>query len=561
MTQGILTPAPAFVQWRTFGWLQLNTGRLSEYWQDVIRRDPYLRNVVMVIELALGGTQGTRTVRISTVPVNSISSQLGSNHDALPYLIAEPEMTLMYTFGNGTSAARSIAFTLSNRILDAADFVLRGYSLAGVAEVSLEPIDRQSDYDQRLVLMRGDLAGGVNFGALVGISEEVVDLEVVDPKESVQTKLPPWVVGASRFPDANVTGQGDRIPIVFNGFNKIPAVRITDNAVGSNTFIFAERHGYTVVSVFVNGIVRLSGDVVYGFTTVEATDQTGVNYSGIQFTVGATVWVDSDAVHVTVTRPDDLGPVEIVRRIVEQYSAIGVDGTHPSLFSDAAARFPVNNTFPKVLINTASGAGDVPALSWIEDGFLASFPMLSMVWEGGAYGPVLTDFRTSPLASWESGASPLMDRIGLVEETPKSDIFNEFVIRYEYDSFLDAFGKVAVRGADNSDLCKYSQRMNGERHAPVIESPYIQDDAMATYILDWMVEHHALPSYLVSYFAMPRIVHEYRRGDTILLTDEEFGWTKERATIEGFQLKRGRAVVTFRVWLRFLDFGGAALSL
>lgn len=557
--QGFLDPAPAFVVWKTFSWLHLNSGRLSAYWQEIIKRDPYMRNVAMVIELALGGPQGTRTVRISTVTVRSVSGKLGTNHDALPHLIAEPELTFDYTFGDGTSAAKSAAFTLSNRVLDAADYVQRGYSLAGVAEISLEPIDRVSDYDRRLVLLRGDLAGGVNFGALQGVSNEIVDLEVVDPKESVQTKLPPWVVGGSgRFPDANITGQGKRIPIVINGYQHIPAVRTTDTTTGENTFVFAQGHGFTVTSTLVNGAIKPLGDATYGHSVVELTDETGLLYSAINFTNVATVWVNSDSVHVTCTRADNLGPVDVVRRIVEEASAIGIAGAHPGLFAHAAARFPVVSP-PSVLIN-ASGDSAPSATGWIEDAFLASFPMLSMVWEGGAYGPILTDFRTSPLADWVAGSAPLMDREGSVQETPKGEIGNEFVLRYDYDPLLDSFGSVVIRGADNSDLCKYSLRMFGERHEPEMESVYITNDSQAAYVIDWLVEHKALPSYLVSYVAMPRVVHERIRGDTILLTDSELGWVKERATIQSMTLRRGHCVVTFRVWLRYLDYGAGAMS-
>ena len=105
-----------------------------------------------------------------------------------------------------------------------------------------------------------------------------------------------------------------------------------------------------------------------------------------------------------------------------------------------------------------------------------------------------------------------------------------------------------------------SQQLIGERHAPVIESRFVTSDDEAAFILDWMVDHMALPSYYVEFKALARIFLENRRGDTIDLTSDEFGWVLQPATIERMTYRRGLCIVGLRVWTRYMDLGGAAAS-
>lgn len=552
---------PAIRRWAALGWQQ-QQGRLTAYWRSVLDRDPLLLDAVMVIEMVFGGYSGGGTVvRVATVPVRSVSMITGNRHDAQPKLMDEPELSMTYTMGQGSSAARSLALSLDPALINPVALISRGLPLAGVAEVSLEHLDSNggSDHDRRLVLLRGDIDGSVRFGASTGPNREVMEVEIVDPRTSVSTKLPPWVLDAERFSAIHPSAVGARIPLVYNSFPGIPAQRITSTITGTNRFLYAYGAGYGTPTVMVNGVVVLTGDLVYGWTAEEGNDAFGEGYSYIQFTVAATTWEDSDSVNVTTTRADGLGIVEIIRTVLEQHSALGIDGTSASLFAEAAARFPLVSE-PQVLINGASGASAATCLEWIEGGYLTALPMLSMVWEGGAYGPILTDHRLSPIANWVAGALPLIDRISLAEETAKSEIQNDFVLRYGYNAIEDIYSKVATRNATNSDVCAYSQELFGRIDSDPIEAPYFADDSLAEYVLDWLVEHRSVPSYLVQYEASASVIVEYRRGDTISLTDPELGFSKTSATIEAISYRRGRVQITLRVWLRYMDLGGSAVS-
>jgi hypothetical protein len=564
--QGELQIAQSIERWSSFDSARQSGGRLPVYWRDILNADPYMRNVVMVIELVFGGGFGVSPIRVSTNPVRSLSGLAGSRHDAVAVLMGEPDFTQEYVVGQGTSTARSVSLTLDPRLVNPAELIARGMILAGIGEVSLEPIDRESDHDRRYVLLRGDMGGGVRFGAVVldDKGREVIDVEIVDPKETVGTKLPPWVVDDDRFDTGvHISAQGERTPLVVNGYQRIPAVRITTTSPGEQSFIFAWGDLWavdTTTGVTVNGVEKTSGDATYGWSQIATTDEKGIVYSYIRFTNAATVWADSDAVHVTTTATDPLrNIVQVIRHVVEQFTPLGVDGANAQLFADAGARLPLELR-PQILVNGASGNAAASATDWIETGLLQSYPMLSMIWEGGGYGPIYTDFRTEPLAEWKVGTFPLLDRALLVQEIAKSEMFNEFVYRYDFDPILNVFQKVLVRGAENSGVCEYSRQLIGERHADPIESIYVTDEDEAQFVLDWLVDHKALPSYLVEYEALPRILLEYRRGDTITLTDDQFSWDREPATIEKMTYRRGRVVVGIRVWVRYMNMRGAASS-
>ena len=251
--------------------------------------------------------------------------------------------------------------------------------------------------------------------------------------------------------------------------------------------------------------------------------------------------------------------VMVAQAILSDFSAVGSQGLHPRLFADADAKL-AGMGLPKVLINGSDSGSAANALDFVETGLLASYPMVSMVWEEGAYGPVVTDFRTMPVAKLVAGAVPLLDRVSLITTSQMSEIFNRFTLKYAYDSFADTYSKVVIRDRTNSGLCEYSEDNIGRRDHDMIESPYIQDDATANAVIDWLVAHKSLPSYLVEYEALPVAFFTLRRGDTVLLSDDEFSWTDQRATVEQIEYRRGYCKVTLRVWVRYVDLGGAAYS-
>ncbi len=551
--QGDTRTHAALLKWRRWGFVDQSRSRVSQYWNDKIRADPYLRDVHMVIALVFG--DGT-TIRVATEDIESVSIRDTTTHDALPLLMGEPDLPHTYHFGDGTSAGRSLTFTLNTELIKPSELIRRGHALAGYGEVSLEVPN--GDYDERLVLIRGDMTGEVRFGA----NKEAIEIEITDPKESVDTRLPPWVIDADRFSGVHETAVGERTPIVINGFDAIPCPRVNSVSTLAD-FLFAYGHGWVLGEVRYNGtVVPDAGNTQHDL--IETEDDFGIPVSIVRFTQAAffSGLQDSDAVHVSTTHTTERRHVvDVIRRIVEEFTPLGRDGVHDQLFTEARAK--IGETLverPKVLVNKAGGSGSTNALQWIEQGYLDSFPLISMVWRDGRYGPVVTDRRAAPVADLEVGTGMLVDRVALISETPKSAISNDFVLRYDYDIILDQYRSVLQRNQSNSSLCSWSVGEFGERTHDVIESPYIHDDALASLVIDWLVEHLSIPSYFVVYEAYAPLFLRLRRGDTVKLTDAEINFNGDRATVESLNYRRGRCEVMFRVWPGLLDLGGAALS-
>lgn len=554
---------PAFLRWSFLDGLR--AARVPSGWAPVLARDPMLRRVAMVFDLVLGG----QTVRISSAPIRSVSSRTGVRHDAVPAILEEPSLAAVYTLGSGQSAARQLDLTIDVGPISPMAIIRAGGMLVGLAEVSLEPTDTENDYEDRLVLLRGDV-GSIVFGAIRSPraggrtpDRETATLQIVDPRDSMVAILPPWTVSSDRFSGLPDQAIGTSIPLVLNSGKATPTIRLTTATTGSNSFLVGLGDLDVVAAaneVYINGVSAFGGADAWVAETLE--DEQGLTYTQIRFTNGARAWDDSDAVHVNSSALDELDrehPVDVIRRVVERYSPIGRQGVNPSLFAAAAARYPSGLGAPRVLIN-ASGSSSGSVLDWIESGFLASYPMISMVWSRGGYGPILTDSRAEPIARFTVGAFPIFDRVSMVTESPKRELVNRVQIRFSYNPMRDTFAGVVTRSPSNSSICETSRMLVGPREAQPIDSVFIADRDTAEYVADWIVQHRALPSYLVEYDASPQAFLMYERGDTVALTDDEFGWVDERATIEAIVYARAKCSITLRVWLRYLDVGSAASS-
>jgi hypothetical protein len=81
---------------------------------------------------------------------------------------------------------------------------------------------------------------------------------------------------------------------------------------------------------------------------------------------------------------------------------------------------------------------------------------------------------------------------------------------------------------------------------------------VAEAVVDWLVDHTSLPSYRVDYTTSTWVLLHLQRGDTVLLNDPEFGWSKQRATVESITYTPASCVLGLRVWARYYDLGGGS---
>ena len=552
----------------------------------------YYSEVFMVVEVVLGAQANGLRIRLATEPLYVRDGILTTSPDysAIAGMLEEPPITAAYSLGEATSQARSFAFGfLPTADFDLPSLIANGLIPHGIAEVSLQYRRFDGSYTQyteRMVICRGVVSGMTFGGRYPGKTQtgdritrgvEVVQFEVVDPRDIVQTWIPPYMVDGDggRFAMPHPSAVGQRLPIIYNGYPNIPAVRVTRyisiivSGTSNNTFVFAVGDGHAVDTadgVRVNGV---SGDAVYAWTQQTVTDTQGIVYSAIYFDTDSAPpgqfddWKDGDTVQVTVTRPgpaSQLTLLQIVQDICVRYTNIGLQGLNLRLFAESETKLSQGIGNPQVLLNGSDSSSAANALDFIESGLMKSYPMVSMVWEDGGYGPIVTDYRGRPVGSFVAGAVPILDRVSEVQTSNVSDLYNGFIIRYNYDPLLNAYSGFVSRDRTNSDVCAYSETLVGRRDFEVLESPYITDESTANFIADWLVAHYAIPSYLVEYEALPVAFFNLRRGDTILLTDDEFSWTEQRATIEATEYRRGYCKLTLRVWARFLDFNGSAFS-
>ncbi len=542
-------------------------GRVNSVWKSIINNDNILKNVKMVIDIRIGTEEGGKQIRISGQPIeliNTLGAQNLESYAAIPLMQEEPEISNTYQTGNATSSARSLSISINPSLIDPAALIQKGLFLCGFAEVSLA-VDGL-EWMHRHVVIRGDLSGGVSFGGRRKDGTfSTMDFEVVDPRETTASKLPNWVMDIGRFTTLFTGSLGQVYPIIVNEYPYVPAVRVTSASNGNNSFIIS--HGtsdlVSLLSTYVNGEPVSPSDPNYPHNISSDLDNYGVEYSMVQFTSSmGTVWEDSDSVYCEVNKLNqDLSIIGVIRELLEKYSSFGIQGLEPVLFSDAEAKVPYGIGNPRVCINGSGSSSQATSISYIESSYLESYPMVSMIWERGGYGPIVTDFRTTAITHFVSGQHPIFDRASLVQESDKASICNEFVLKYNYNAMLDQFESVIIRSPDNSGLCSYSRTMFGYRSSSPIESLTIFDDATASYVINWMVAHQSLPSYYVEYEGAPTLFFKMRRGDTIELTDEEFGWDRESATIEKMTYRSGRTLIGLRVWYRYMDLDGSAYTI
>lgn len=510
---------------------------LSPQWVEALQKDPHLRQARITIDLVFGGDH---LVRLATDLVVVTSATTGDVKVYLPQLMEEPEIEWSYTPGEGAAEVRSVSFTVHPELVKPKDIIARGRMLAGYGEVCLQLPG--GDHDQRIVFLRGEMTGGIDFGS----DKEEIEIELSDPKLTADLTVPPWITDTERFTSLPEEWSGFRFPIIFNGYTGVECIRVTDSTTSPN-WLVCYGHGFTVDAVYVNSEARASGDAGTPWGQDDETDGLGTKYTEIDFSAGSYTWEEGDSVHADVTAGETLDLIGIIQALVEKFSVLGFQGSNPFMFSRARAKIP--RLTPNVIIDGSSASDSSGVLTFIESTLLLSFPMISMGWEDGRYGPIVTDARRNlPVAELIAGQRPLIDRTAGPIETAKEDLLNYFTLQYGYDPISSSYTGVATRHPGNDAICRYSRDNVGARHDDTLESPFIRTAEQANYVIDWMVFHLALPSYYVEWIGFPWLFHVLKRGDLVWYTDPDFGWTAERATVKTLAYQRGQVTLGIQVW-------------
>jgi len=537
-----------FSLWAGPGEVDNPAGRVSQVWRDAMVEDPDLTDTHMVVELVLGNG---RRFRLATAQLGSTNA-LGDARDVAPALMEQATITNTYDIDRGSSGARSVGVECPASFIDPVKQISRGMPLAGFGEVSL--LRDGMSWHNRRVILRGDMAGGVSFGALRkgadqlrwngqpssdNVSGELFECKLQDPRDSANVIFPPYVVDSSSWDAPHSGSVGRPYPIVYGRFT-VECPRVSDSAVAPD-FIAALGHNHSIGAVYRNDVALAIG---VDYTVEYSTDNDGISVTLISALPGS--WADTDRVTAEVrplvaTDPDpDL--FDVIRDLLQRYHPAGHQIISPQLFADAEAK--VGGKRPvSLLVNTRSSL-----LSFIEEGLLEDYPMLTMVWDGGRYGPVLTDFTAPPRIHLEVGTSLLRFRLGGRSESPKNQAFNQFQIRYAFDNHLDDFSASVSAGPTTHTVCDASSQAMGPRVDDVRESVTFRDPVTAGWVLDWLVAHKTLPTYYTEYGGSSSLFFLLRRGDTVQLTDGDMKLSAATATVEKLVYERGFVRIGLRVW-------------
>lgn len=524
-------------------------GGWQQAWETYLKGDAKMRDVLVVFDLIVGG--GKRIRMAAEEGSWDFTDPSGASKERIavePWIVSEPEIEQSYTFGSGSSSARSFGITIETLHFDPWELVQRyGRFLAGWGEIAL--IGPGMDWSDRLIVMRGDMTGGVSFGA----TRERMDVKLADPKLTADLGVTEYVTDSDRFSDIPDSGVGQRFPLAINSPPATPIIRVTDTA--PPTFLVCYGHECDVSAVYVDGESYATSSTVYPWSVQYLFDGLGTPYTGVVFTAGTGAWEDNTTVYA------DLAPrstsrsrnvVETIRYLAEEWSILGPIGVNDEVFARALAKVQSVSGNPGIYINGSGDDDATGALDYIESTICGSFPMISMAWQVGGYGPVLTDRRRPAVAKWTVGQAPLQKRVGDWTESAKENLYNWFTVRYGYDPLNDTYAGVVTRNPDNSLLCRLSEEQTGPRDMDPLETTLISDSSTAEWVADWLVAHYTIPSYTADYLADPDVILKYRLGDNIDLVDTEiYGCSDSapvRATIEKISYKRGSCTVGLRLW-------------
>jgi hypothetical protein len=515
-------------------------------WRDAEARDPRLPTAQWCVDLRLGSA----VVRIATGTVR-LRDVTGASRIYTTGLFEDLEIEESYEPGS-SPGARSFPLAIPNRMVDALAQIQAGNMLAGEAEVFLA-IDG-SAYEDRLVVMDGDVTGGVSFGVL---ESSVVRTSVSDPRNTAALPITPFLIDANRFTAAATSTIGQRYPLVFGDADGVAAALVSYNAAtgAARALVCVPTNGAVVSAVYVNGEEKLAADVEFAWESAIMLDALGGQYLGVQFTgVGTWAWAGDESVTVDVTGAADQYLHQCVRGLLEGFTTLGRRRINYDLIGEIVARLGAVKT--RLYVN-GSGAGTATtAIGAIEGRLLESFPMLSMVTTDGRYGPVVTDARAATRANLVRGVE-LIDRAAEIEESDKDDLKNGFTILYAYNADTDAYDGVATRTPETSILLSRSSEAIGVRYADPIEAPEIEDDDVAGYVIDWLVYHTSMPSYYVEYSLPLATLLRLRLGWNIALTDDQLGLEGVTAVIVKRVLGRPLARIGFRIYWPSLAGVGA----
>ena len=534
-------------------WSKLPSSGLNEYWNEKLEEDQNLTKAYITIDIIFGGNN---RFFISTQPISTTDGN-GNIYQYIPLLQEEPSINSEYSIGTADPSQRSFSISFDGRLLEPMSVVMGGDSLAGIAEISIQYDG--GNYDNRYIIMRGDMTGGVGFGA----DEEIVTTEIIDPSFTSDKIIPENFCTFQTIPTIPDSYVGHRYPVIYDSYPHVPCIA-TSSTEYAPTFLVCAGHEHVVNKIYINGIETPSTDHDRGWKAYHSYDRLRNPVTVVRFTNSSITWESGDTVYADITRKDkkEGNLIEIIKKIIIHGSLITEAGLDADLFGRAEQK--LNSLKAKCLINGSGETDTARTLEYVQSTLCASFPMVSFTFTGRGYGPIVTDRRNEFIVlNLTARQGLLYDRASDLQESSKSEIRNSFTLKYGFDSVDNNYKRIITRDETNSALCKISKEKFGEYQGDVLESVVIYDDSVATQVIDWMVSHYTLPSYDIEYAGAAALKFLLNLGDNIRLTDSKLGISNALGTITRIEYGKGQVVIGIKLWLLYenigssISFGGA----
>ncbi len=527
----LLAPSKIAETWKR--WDSGSRQRYSAYWQSIAQADPTLSRVYVTVELVFGDGS---TIRLARAPITTTSGKSGDVYAWSQGLIEEPSVSSDVQVGSQSAGARSVSLSLPAGLVDANAILANGGILAGIGEVCWQ-VDG-GDYDKRLVLLRGDISGGVAFGT----TTEQMQIRISDARLTSSLLVPQTVLDTTRWDEAGEDAIGKRYPLVLNGYPYIPCIRVISSTPHPTYLICEDGRDMQINAMYQNGTSAPA------YTETDTNDLLGTQVLNAAFTAGT--WVDTDSVYADISLVDtarSMSAIQTIEALLRGYTSMGINALNPEMFGIADAAMP--GYAPKILIN-ASGEATVNILEFVESSLLPTFPMIHMAYDGRGLGPVVIDHRQEASAVMEAGVD-LIERLSLYTEVSKEDLYTSYSLRYNFNAMNNEWGGAIARDTHTDGACSVTRdRIGGERPYSPIDATWIFTDQLANYVLDWLVDHYSRAAYDVQWTVLPATLFRLRLGMNITYTDAAFSvFTARKATVLGLTWVRGKPSVILRVWL------------
>lgn len=515
----------------------------NSYWQAIYEEDPTLKDAVVTIELVFGSAE---SVLISTRPITTISKTSGIKYNYLPLLESSPQLSSEYSIGSGSASQRSFSLTVAGRVLKDPFLLLEyNFALAGFAEISVQ-IDGK-DYDQRIVIMKGEM-DSLNFGN----KDEYLEFSVTDISQVFSEIVPKFYITKENFEFAPDDSIGLRYPLVFDRHFAVPCIRL-DKEIYGPMFMVCSGHDFDVVTVYVDGLAYAAQGSTYQHSIKYEYDADSNPFTGIDFDYapqsgileipsGASVYAE-----VVQKAGRYRNAIALAEAILAEYSLFGIAALDKTLFGKSKAK--IGQIELQILINGSDTNNAARALRFVEETICSQLPMVSMVYSRRGYGAVVTNRNAENIGHFNAHQFPFIDRASGVQESSKSELFNSFIIRYHYNPLTDNYERVIKVNSSNNAQCRKSESQIGRREHEILESIYVYDDESANIIVSWMADHLTMPCYYIEYEAYPILFFKLDLGDNILFTDDKLGFSNYTATVVKKSYENSTCIIGIKLWV------------